>query len=484
MANAPNGAQPEFSAVARGTLTLPAQGSWSVVLRTDAVSEPAPMDPDLGLPLIREGAVGQATTAPWRFAEAADLAAAAAATTDYCLLHATSATRILFPRPKIEAGAAAISSTVAPLLADGFALMEAVGIMPRQDSSLAFPNADYALEITGPGALTLAFAPNPFAPSLPGRTLASGASSTIGLEYADEHGTPTKISVAITPNAWSVGLPAIGVRLDMDPFNGLMRTVGDLSASSVDLSSFASPRLVLAPVLQPLQSLMSFLQGFGFPNPFQVAFSNGGWKHTTKYKLKAGVTFSLPIDTVGFTFNIGFKAGYGNVASSEADLFTVSSQWLSYFNFKGTVQVPVFPLVKVGGLVVLKIETVFANAKNPETDKLTLQLGVIITVGGNIIPDVLKLQASVSFAFMLVVVTSNPSSVGLGVALIMSATGQVLGGLIGISFTAEADGLVIFQGTPSQTSVQATFDIQVDVSVCWFINFNLDVQQQYTKVLS
>jgi len=118
VANVPNGGNPEFAAVARGTLTLPAQGSWSVVLRTDTVSEPAPIDPDLALPLIRQGTVGQATTAPWRFAEAADLAAPAAATTDYCLLHATSATRILFPRPKIEAGAAAISSTVAPLLAE------------------------------------------------------------------------------------------------------------------------------------------------------------------------------------------------------------------------------------------------------------------------------------------------------------------------------------------------------------------------------
>jgi hypothetical protein len=140
--------------------------------------------------------------------------------------------------------------------------------------------------------------------------------------------------------------------------------------------------------------------------------------------------------------------------------------------------------VKAGGLVVFKMEADFPAGSNPEHEEITFQLGVIITVGGDLIPKVLKLQASVAFCFTLVVVTTPPTSIGVGVGLIMQASGQILSGLVGITFTAEADGLFIFQNNPTHTSVQATFDAQVDVSLCWFLNITFEVQTQYTKQIS
>lgn len=196
--------------------------------------------------------------------------------------------------------------------------------------------------------------------------------------------------------------------------------------------------------------------------------------------MKAGRQEKLSVDTPIGTFKIGLKTGYGNVASKESALFTGTAQWLAYFNFKGELQVPVYPEVKVGGLVVFKMEVDFPTGSTPETDKLTLQLGVIVTVGGDLVPGVVKLQASVSFAFMLVVVTSPSSSIGVGIALILDAKGQILSGLVGITFTAEADGLYI--NNPKE--IQATFKVQVDVSLCWCLDVDFQVQSQYTKALS
>ncbi len=492
VATAPHGGTDEFAAVARGSLTLPAQGSWSVVQLADSVSEPQAIDADLGLPLIREGAAGTSSSAPYRFAQALDLLTSGSPSMDYALMHATSATRILFPRPKIETGANAFTSTATPLLADGFALMEAVGIAPRQDSCLTFPNEHYELQIGGPGILTLAFSPNQFPPSRAGRTLATGAAATIGLEYANENGNPCQVDVAISPAGWSIRLTGLNVRLDMGPFTALMRTAGDMRADSASGTEFANPRLVLGPVLQPLGEILTFLEKLGLPDPFAVAFSNSGWQETKKYKMKAGLQFSLPMkksegapfdiptDTPFGTFSIGLKVGYGNVASSESALFTGSAQWLAYLGFNGSLQVPVFPAVKVGGLVIFKMEVDFPNGSTPGTEKLTLQLGVIITAGGDLVPGVVQLKASVSFAVTLIVVTSTPGSVGIGVGLIMQASGQILSGLVGISFTAEADGLYI----DSPKEIQATFDIQVDVSICWFLDVDFEVQTQYTKTLS
>ena len=466
-----------------------------MLARTDSASEPSPIDPDLGVALIRQGAAGAAVgNTPWRLAEPVDLWTPNAPSMDFCLLHATDSTRMLFPRPKIEIGAQAFTSTVAPLLADGFALMEATGICPRQDACLAFPNANQQLQIVGPGQFALAVAPNPFPPSMPSRVLAGGAAATIGFEYADENANPCAVSVAIAPDSWAVNLKGVNVRLDMTPFDGIMRTVGDSLAASGTGVSFANSRLVLGSVLAPLQQVLTFLEALGLPDPFAMSFSNSGWSQSKKYKMKAGLQFNLPMttpiviptDTPIGTIIIGLKIGFGNAAASEDALFASTAQWLAYLSFKGSVQVPVFPPlpVKAGGIVIFKMEADFPAGKNKEQEKLTLQLGVIITVGGDLVPGVVKLQASVAFAFTLVVVTSPPSSIGVGVGLILSASGQILGGVVGITFTAEADGLLIFQITPKETLVQATFDIQVDVSLCWFLDITFEVQTQYTKQIS
>ncbi len=77
--------------------------------------------------------------------------------------------------------------------------------------------------------------------------------------------------------------------------------------------------------------------------------------------------------------------------------------------------------------------------------------------------------------------TTTPRSFGLGIAFILSASGKILEGLIGIAFTAEADGVLIL--TPTPVTAQVTFDIQVDVSVCWFLDVTFEAQTQWTETL-
>jgi hypothetical protein len=482
----------EFAAAARGSVVLPQPGSWSVLARTDNVSEPTPIDPDLGVPLIQEGPAGSpVSTLPWRLAEPVDLWVPDSPSMDYCLLHTTDSTRMLFPRPQIAVGASAFTSDQLPLLADGFALMGATSVCPRQDSCLTFPNANYALQIAGAGAFTLANVPASFAPSQASRPLATSSAGTIGLEYADETGMPAQISVAITPNSWSVGLQSVNTRVDIEPFNGLMRTVGNVIASSGSGVAFQNAKLVLGSVLQPLEDLLDFLEKLGLPDPLAMSFSNAGWSQT--YKLSAGIQFNsdmIPalaalLNTPLGTLHIVLKTGFGNSVSSVGgqgadDLLGTSSQWRYYFTFSGTVQVPVFPLVKAGGLVGFGIQINFPVGTTPQSEQLSFQLGVIITVGGDLIPGVLKLQASVSFAFTLVVGLGASTTITVGVALIISASGMILSGLIGITFTAEAAGNVT---VTVPRSVQATFDVSVDVTLCWFLDVSFDESVQYTKSL-
>ena len=80
---------------------------------------------------------------------------------------------------------------------------------------------------------------------------------------------------------------------------------------------------------------------------------------------------------------------------------------------------------------------------------------------------------------MLVVAFSTGDAVSVGCALTLSANGQILSGLIGVTFTAEADGLKV----TSPQSVQATFSVSLDVQICWCVNVDFSESWQYTQAL-
>jgi hypothetical protein len=502
----------EFAATARGSVVLPQPGSWSVLQRTDSVSEPTPIDPDLGVPLIREGPAGGAVgTAPWRLAEPVDLWVPDSPSQDYCLLHSTDSTRMLFPRPQIANGATAITSDQVPLLADGFALMGATSICPRQDSCLTFPNANYALQISGAGDFTLANVPASFAPSIPSRTLATASSGTLGFEYADDAGTQAQISASISPTSWSVGLQGINVRVDIGPFTGLMRTVGNVDAASGSGVAFNSGKLVLGSVLEPLEELLSFLAKLGLPNPLTLAFSNSGWTSTKSYKLQAGLMFQVPSwylpalwiflkqptdsppGVMPFSASLTLKLGFGNAVSGPAAqagaLLTSTSLWSAYLTITGTFQWEVWPPipVKVGFLLGFSVQINFAPDSAIGSTSLTFQLGGILSITGSLGPTVgpfgplLSASASVSVVFSLVITESTSTSVTLGLMLIISASAKIMGGLVGITFTAEAGGAITFT---SPQSFQATFSVSLDVQLCWFIDISFSASIQFSHQLS
>jgi hypothetical protein len=80
---------------------------------------------------------------------------------------------------------------------------------------------------------------------------------------------------------------------------------------------------------------------------------------------------------------------------------------------------------------------------------------------------------------MLVVVVGGPTTtVSVGCALALSVTGAILDGLVSIAFAASAIGMVT---VTDPKSVQATFDVSIDVTICWFLDIGFDVAFQYMQ---
>ena len=491
VANAPtSGGNPQFAAVVRGTVVLPRQGTWSIVQRTDAVSEPQPIDPDLGVPLIRQGeaTMSGTNTNPYRFAEAVDLWSQDSPSVDYCFMQTTMAARILFPRPKIETGTAQISSTVIPLLADAYAMLNAAGLCPPQTDCIPFPNSNYSLQVAGPGLFTLNVSPNPFTISQPTRSLAASAGMAVALEYADEDGNPSQVNVAIAPTSWSISVGDTSTRLDIDPFPGLLRSVGTMQSTNTTAPCFPTSRVAFSGVLSPVQSFISFMEALGLPNPLNVTVSNAIHKTKLNAALQLQLPFTgippIPTDTPLGSIKVNLKLGVGNVVTTNTALSTTTSQWSLSFAFSGSLSVAVFPPIKVGGMIGLGIGAVFPSGKTPGVATITFQAGVVLSVGGDLIPGVLSLEASVTYAYEFVFKPTTPLAIGIGVALTLAVSGKVLGGLIGIGFTADAIAILFLQPSPCALIAQATFDASVDVTVCWFMNFSMSVTAQYSQTIA
>jgi hypothetical protein len=310
----------------------------------------------------------------------------------------------------------------------------------------------------------------------------------VGLEYTDENSNPTKISVAISPADWSVSQSDLCVRMDLAPFNGLLRIAGATQASTTSAPSFPTSRLIFGSVFSPVQALISFLEALGLPNPLTLAVSNATQKFKLQgnLQLKLPMTFPIPIptDTPIGKLAITLKIGFGNSAPSENALLTSTSQWFVATNFNGSLQVPVFPPIYAGGVIGFSMEGDFPSGSTPAKETITLMAGVIVSVGGDLIPDVLSLSASVTYAYQLAIVTTSPQSIGLGLVLILSASGQVLGGLVGISFTAEAIASLTLQPSTSQLTAAATFLASVDVTLGWFLDITVSVSTTYSHTMT
>ena len=496
--NAPaSGGSPQFAAVARGSVVLPNQGSWSILERTDSVSEPQAIDPNFGVPLIRQGAASMtgANTNPYRFAEAVDLLEPDTPSLDYCLLHTTTAARTLFPRPKIESGATALTSTVTPLVADAFAMLNATGLYPRQDTCTPYPNSNYSLQISGPGQFTLNLSPNPFTISQPPLTLAGSAGMGVTLEYADENSNPTQVNVSIAPASWSFSESDVCVRMDLSPFNGLVRIAGSVQASNTTAPNFPTSRVVFSSVLAPAQTLITILEALGLPDPLTLAISNA----TQKFKLQGNLQLKLgtlqnPIQTPLGNLAVVLKVGFGNSAASGDALLSSTSTWFLATSFSGTMQVAVLPPIPiyVGGMIMFSLEGDFASGSTPAKETITLQAGVVFAVGTNL--GILSAGASVTYAYQLTIVVTSPQSIGVGLVLILFVSagilnsfpggGSIVGGLVSISFTAEALATLTLQPSPCQLTAAATFLASVDLTLAWFIDISFSFSISYSHAVS
>jgi hypothetical protein len=466
---------PEFVMAAWGSPIMPGGGQWSFVVQPDGADAPQAIDSDLGVPVVRAGpaTAPPPTTSPYRFADPSDALQPDSPASDYGVLHATGTQRVLFPRPKIEAtGAHAITSVRAPVIADPYALGLSVGPFPRLDACIPFPDANYALAIDANGNLALQrSSPNFTTPPLK-RVLVDGQTDRAIVYCADEHNTPSVVTLTIDTAAatpWSFSITNVSAASESDPFGEIARFVGDIVSAPGATTQLANGRYVFGGALAPAVTLINFLEHFGPLPPPSFAMTNS-------YALQVGVQFpfkDLLADLESQPAIVAFIKQF--VVDLDAKFlwqtaFTGSSHWSFIAQLELTIRLPTtVPHLYAVGAAKLQFQS------GTDGHAWTVQIGA----GFGYFDRWLGADAYAYFveSFFLI---AGSTSFGLGMDFLVK--GDLDFEIVEASFSAEAKSAVVgvdCSGGHSTFSV-SQLTVAIEITIAWFVDIEFQFQKQYT----
>ncbi|HEX7975371.1 MAG TPA: hypothetical protein VF498_13260 [Anaerolineales bacterium] len=456
-----NGADPAIVAALRGAPVLPRQGAWSVAQRKRSESAPAPLDPNFAVPLVRNHTTDPNT---WHLADPADILILPNPQTEYGLLQSTGTQKLFFPRPQITQGVSNVNIPVPPKLADVGALLNATGVFPDLGQALSFPSPE-TLAVGG-DALKI---DRDWDITDPDRTLVDFVAVKVLLQYKDQNGTPTHVSVHIDPSGWSVVLSKVTFAVVITPLGSdpLLRVVGTAKASSTSSPTVTDLDVVYGGFLDPVQTVFSKLQQLAAFLPggagagLDVSFSNG--------KLNVRDSYALP----------NLPLGFGQITDVALDLglsVQLTPQSLDFTAGIGSESKPFHWLVSpLSGTGVVQV-----GAKNGDMTVLIqggLGVGLAIDVG------IASGSASIVLAFQ---VDNRVAPFEFKVLLTGQAEVDVLGGVASASLTLTAVLGIVPDGNfpPQKITVLGGVAVGIHISICWVIDIDFDGSWEFSQTFT
>jgi hypothetical protein len=456
-----------FAVAVVGSPKLPRAGQWNVVRIDPSTREVSPVDPHRGVPIVRVGAQ------PFRFREPSD-ARRNHPRIEHGLLMATESSRVLFPQPFIDLfqPAGQIRFDVPPVMADPYSLVQSTGHFPRPSFALTLKekalfhisadnhwridNPDFKIDTTPAGGL-----------------LKGGE---WGISRAYDKIPPVRLDIdSAAAVMLKVELPTSDLNLDLPaPLNNIMKIRTKYKAVSGGLPKLAEPDLVFTGALEEVKNtLHSLSQLLHLPFEFDVSVTSGGGA-SPSFVVHMKLVFRIgagPEERV----DIGMGKFYGQFTvrgELEAALTGVNRALLAV-EFQGDVQQGILPpLLYAGGLFRFGIE--LHDTGRPI---IQLALGVVASIGGDLIPGLLAVEVTVMYGYTLIPETLEP-----GVLLGLEARAKLLGGLIGFSFSVEAMAR-IKRATPKTVTIWAQIRVAATVQVAIFIEEHVDFQTQFQQEL-
>jgi hypothetical protein len=477
---APDEADPGFGfAVAVvGSPKLPRAGQWNVVRIDPKTSEVSPVDPRRGVPVVRVG------PSPFRFREPSD-ARRNNPLIQHGLLMATESSRVLFPQPIIVIDPppppGTLNFEMPAVIADPYSLTQATGHFPPSAFALRLDriplfNIDdqnhWRIDNPGFGIANL---------PVPG--LMKGADWGISRGFVPPPDPPPPdLPPPVTLNidsaaalAMNIGLPTSSLNLDLPaPLDTIFKIKADYGAITGQIPKLAKPTLEFTGALEELKrTLDSLAKLAGLPFDVDVSVTaNPG--ESPSFVVHLHLNFRLgksPEDRI----DVGMGKFYGEFTIEgelEAALTGVNRALLSV-ELKGDMQQGILPpLLYAGGFFTFSIEL-----HDTGSPSIQMGLGVIFSIGGDLIPGLIAVEVTVHYGYTLIPDTLEP-----GALIGLDAHAKLLGGLIGFSFAVEAmariqrplDDLRVI-------NVWAHIRVAASIHIAIFLDEDIDFETQFQQ---
>jgi hypothetical protein len=465
---------PQFAIAAWGSPILPGGGQWSFLFQPSNAPAPQPVDPDQGVPLVREGPSTAAAppASPYLFVDPADLLHQSTPGGDYGLVQSTGTQRLLFPRPKIEAtGVHAITSTQIPQLADPFALATATGPFPRIAACIPFPNPNFSLAIAASGDLTLEPSPFVFTTPVLKRILRESATVRSIAYTADENNNPALVTLAIDTAAaspWSVNITNLSLANESGSLGEVTRVVGNVVSTPAAATQLTNSRFVFGPPLKPVAALVNFLEQFGNIPPPNVSMTND-------WQLLAGITFdftkyALFLGPAVAAFVEEFIVDLDVKMQSETKPTTTNF----VMQFELTIKIPTpFPPIVAIGLAKVQFQM------GDDGSFWTVQIGVGVGVSFQAGP----FEAIAYYAQSQFIITGD-TVFGLGASSLVKGTVDLK--IVEVSLSIEAKiALLKVSCNVSDSAIWAAAQVTIafEISIFFVIDIEFDAQAEWTQNL-
>lgn len=458
-----------FAVAANGSPQLPRAGQWSAVRIDPATKAAFAIDERSGVPFVRRGGGDILVRDPID-------ALRTTAQKPYGLMMSTQASRALFPSPHLTPGGAAEVRCDAPSIADPYSLVQTTSAFPPVTSALGldqaatFKVANDAWQIT----------PKKFTAARLTQDLLNGSDWSFARDYPTLSGGE-KVTLdidSVNPIPWNIEVPPAHITLALpSPLDDLFTLKGAYQAASASLPTLPKPSLEFIGPLKELKNIVDALNQFadlGFAVNVDVLQVGSGTAPAFLVQIGLAFLIGKPEERI----DIGVGKFFGQINLDGA--FEVGTSGISKaprlgLAFKGDIQQGIIPpLIYAGGLFR------FAITVPPEgRPTIELALGVVASIGGDLIPGLVAVEVTVHYGYLLVPETLKP-----GVLLGLDARAKLLSGLVGFSFGVEAMARIerVTLSDPEIT-IWAHIRVAGSVQVAWLIEEDVDFETQFEQTL-
>jgi hypothetical protein len=506
-----------FIVAGKGSVQLPADGSWSVVELDKQSGEVSPVANKQSVPLIRIGErardkarfelYGKSLISQVAFPDAL-LNDVNAFARRYGYVQNTGTQKLLLGDPRYDLNNPLEMISEAPLLADSFRLLNSKGPFPNMGNALQVENVvDSATKILEKGlskSITDFPVPDHFEFDVIGK---ADDAFRMYIQYkSTEKNGPTTGTIVnyVTDSAaggekWKNELNNMSIVVDLASFKSLMTISGNFKANAAINPGFDSgtaPQLKLAEPLEKIYQILEFLDNLDPTQPveavkkgLQIAMSNAADSWEYKFKASKEIPFvKFPFDPINYNspttplkldayFKIGCYFNQPMKIPNTIDQIIPSAG--AFLELGADLRVMCVSLAAATVYAVGRAEVgLAADLKNPPTLYFKFGFGIELCVG-------LPVIGSVSVMYMVGVDMSlNTEVLVVGAFIYFRGRAEIFGGIVTVTIQIEAAGKIEKPLGGGPTSCIATCTFALDISIFWVIDINFSETWEETRQIA